>query len=107
MIIRDEQEWFRKFYEGTFLVMGWKQRMKELLQAVPDSDKEYVNDLLEDLGQKIGREWARENRLRKIDTPALQKWGDDLRSAKRKGPSVLVEQIRKLDAEVNKIIGSV
>ena len=107
MIIKDEQEWFRKFYEGTFLVTGWKQRMKELLQAVPDSDKEYVNDLLEDLGQKIGREWARENRLRKIDTPALQKWGDDLRSAKRKGPSVLVEQIRKLDAEVNTIIGSV
>jgi hypothetical protein len=106
MALKDEQEWFRKFYEGTFLIKGWKHRMKELLQAVPESDRERVKDLLENLGQKIGREWARENRLRRIDTPTLQKWGDNLRSAKRKGPTVLVEQIRKLDAEVDGIIAS-
>ena len=106
MAVKDEQEWFKKFYEGTFLIKGWKQRMKELLQAVPESDRGHVKGLLENLGQKIGREWARENRLRRIDTPTLQKWGEDLRSAKRKGPTVLVEQIRKLDAVVDGIIGS-
>ncbi len=103
---KDEQEWFKKFYEGSFLIKGWKHRMQELLQAVPDSDREKAKDLLEGLGQKIGREWARENRLRRIDTATLQKWGDDLRSAKRKGAAVLVEKIRILDREVDGIIGS-
>ena len=106
MAVKDEQEWFQKFYEGTFLIKGWKHRMQELLQAIPASDREKVEGLLEGLGRKIGREWARENRLRRIDTAALQKWGDELRSAKRKGASVLVEKIRKLDKEVDGIIGS-
>ncbi len=106
MTAKDEQEWFQKFYEGTFLIKGWKHRMKELLQAIPDSDREKVKGLLEGLGQKIGREWARENQLRRIDTATLQKWGDDLRSAKRRGSSALVEEIRKLHQEVDGIVGS-
>ncbi len=106
MAVKDEQEWFNTFYEGTFLVKGWKQRMRELLHAMPDTEKENVRNLLEGLGRKIGREWARDNRLRKIDTAALQKWGDELRSAKKNGASALVEKIKTLDGEVDRIIGS-
>jgi hypothetical protein len=46
MAVKDEQEWFQKFYEGTFLIKGWKHRMKELLQAVPESDRGHVKGLL-------------------------------------------------------------
>ena len=106
MAVKDEQEWFQEFYEGTFLIKGWKHRMQELLQAIPGEERKHVKDLLEGLGQKIGREWARENRLRRIDTSALQKWGEDLRSAKRKGASALIEKIRNLDEQVDRIIGS-
>ena len=51
MRTKEEQQWFRKFYEGTFLVKGWKSRMEEVLQAVPDSEKESVGDLLSNLGE--------------------------------------------------------
>jgi len=98
---KDEEEWFHKFYEGTFLIKGWKSRMKELLQPFPSAEKEEMRDLLDNLGEKIGREWAKDNRVRRVDTPLLQRWGQDLTNAKRKGPDVLVEAIRNLDTEVD------
>ena len=87
---KDEEEWFHKFYEGTFLIKGWRSRMKELLQPFPSAEKEEMRGLLDNLGEKIGREWAKNNRVRRVDTPLLQKWGQDLTNAKRKGPDVLV-----------------
>ena len=54
--------------------------------------------------KKISREWARDNRVRRVDTPMLQQWGENLRSAKRRGWDVLAEEIRKIDAELNRIL---
>jgi hypothetical protein len=105
MVAKDEEEWLRKFYEGSFLIPGWKSRMKELLRAVPDSEKDQMQALLSDLGEKIGREWAKDNRTRRIDNQMLQKWGDTLSTAKRKGPEVLTREIRKLETEVDNILG--
>jgi hypothetical protein len=104
MRTKEEQQWFRKFYEGTFLVKGWKSRMEEVLHAVPDSAKDSVGDLLSNLGEKIGREWARDNRVRRIDTAMIQQWGEDLRRSKEKGTDILTAEIRRLDAEVDKIL---
>jgi len=101
---KDEEEWFHKFYEGTFLIKGWRSRMKELLQPFPSAEKEEMRGLLDNLGEKIGREWAKNNRVRRVDTPLLQKWGQDLTNAKRKGPDVLVEAIRNLDTEVDDLL---
>ncbi len=106
MAVKNEEEWFRKFYEGTFLIKGWKRRMRELLRAIPASDREAMADLLADLGERIGREWAREDRVRRIDTKKLQKWGENLRVARRKGPAVLVDEIHKLDGEVKNILSA-
>ena len=100
----DEEEWFRKFYEGTFLIKGWRSRMKELLQPFPPAERDQIRDLLDNLGERIGREWARDNRVRRVDTPLLQKWGQDLSSARRKGPDVLAETIRNLDTEVDDLL---
>jgi len=101
---KDEEEWFRKFYEGTFLIKGWRSRMKELLQPFSPDKKEEMRGLLDNLGEKIGREWAKDNRVRRVDTPLLQKWGQDLVSAKRKGPDLLTEAIRNLDIEVDDLL---
>jgi len=78
--------------------------MDEVLQAVPDSDKDTVGELLSNLGEKIGREWSRDNRVRRINTAMIQKWGEDLRRSKKKGTDVLTEDLRRLDAEVDEIL---
>lgn len=101
---KDEEEWFRKFYEGTFLIKGWRSRMKELLELFSPDEIEEMRGLLDNLGEKIGREWARDNRVRRVDTPLLQEWGQDLKNAKRKGPDVLAEAIRNLDTEVDDLL---
>ncbi len=104
MGIKNEEEWFRKFYEGTFLIKGWRSRMKELLQSFSPAQRDEMRDLLDKLGEKIGREWARDNRVRRVDTPLLQKWGQDLSNAKREGPDFLAQAIIKLDTEVDKLL---
>ena len=102
---KDQEEWFRKFQEGTLLIKGWKARRKELLRALPEAERAGMDGLLIDLGDKIGREWAGENETRRIDTLMLQKWGEDLTRARRRGPEALAEAVRKLDAEVDALLG--
>ena len=101
---KDEEEWFRKFYEGTFLIKGWKSRMKEVLQPFSPAERDKMRAQLDNLGEKMGREWARDNKVRRVDTPLLQKWGQDLLNAKKKGPDVLAETIRILDTEVDDLL---
>ena len=101
---RDEEEWFRKFYEGTFLIKGWKSRMKEVLQPFSPAEGDKMRGQLDNLGEKIGREWAKDNKVRRVDTPMLQKWGKDFQEAKDKGPDVLAETIRDLNTEVDNLL---
>ena len=104
MTSKKEEEWYKKFQEGTFLVKGWKSRMKELLRGFDDSDKASMGDLLANLGEKIGREWSKDNEIRRIDTTLLQQWGENLRTAKKDGRDGLKSEIRKIDAEVDDIL---
>ena len=99
-----EREWYRKFQEGTFLIRGWQSRKKEILEAIPATEKETVDELLGKLGEKIGKEWARNRHVRRIDTAALQKWGERLRKSQKKGSDMLVAEIRELDTKVDEII---
>ncbi len=104
---KDEQEWLRKFYEGTFLVKGWTARTKEILHDVPSEHKKETEKALTCLGEKIGREWARDNAVRRIDSDLLQKWGEELRSVRKKGNAVLGETIRKIDSEADNILSDI
>ncbi len=104
MSAKEEQEWYKKFYEGTFLVKGWKRRMEEILQAVPSQNKEAIRESLETLGEKMGREWSKDNSVRRIDSSMLKKWGEALGTAKKTGPDILDQEIAKIDAEVDKIL---
>ena len=102
MANKDQQGWYKKFYEGTFLVKGWKSRINEVLKGLSPEDKGEMGQLLETLGKKIGMEWARPNDVRRIDTAQLQRWGKDLQNASQKGSEALADQIQQLNGEVDK-----
>jgi len=104
MSTKHEREWYRKFQEGTFLIRGWQSRKKEILGAIPATEKETVDELLDKLGEKIGKEWARARHIRRIDTATLQQWGERLRKSQKKGSDMLVAEIRELDTKVDEII---
>lgn len=102
MANKDQQEWYKKFYEGTFLVKGWKSRMKDVLKGLSPEDRGEMGELLETLGKKIGMEWARDNDVRKIDTAQLQRWGKELQNASQKGSEALADRVQQLNGEVDK-----
>ncbi len=105
MTSKQEQEWFKKFYEGTFLVKGWKAQMRDLLKDFQGEEQADLKDRLSDLGEKIGREWAKDNAVRRIDTEKLQQWGARLTSARKKGPGALTAEIGNIADRVDELLG--
>jgi hypothetical protein len=104
MAKKTEEENYRKFFNGVFWIKGWNARVKEILQAVPDEEKVEMKKLLDELGEKIGREWARDTGIRKIDSDMLKKWGSQLKEAVAVGPAHLVKQLKELEHNMTKII---
>lgn len=102
MANKDQQEWYKKFYEGTFLVKGWKSRINDVLKGLSPEEQGAMGEQLETLGKKIGMEWAKPNDVRKIDTAQLQQWGKDLQNARQKGSEALAGRIQQLNGEVDK-----
>jgi len=102
---KDQQEWYRKFYEGTFFIKGWKSRKMEMLKALSPEKREELADLLENVGQRIGVEWAREDDARKIDNARLQAWGKELGKAMKQGPDAMAARILRLRDEVDELLG--
>jgi hypothetical protein len=101
---KQEQAWFKKFYEGTFLVKGWKYQMKALLKDFQGDERDALDDSLRRLGEKIGREWAKDNAVRRIDTAKLQQWGASLGDARKKGPDFLTAEIRNITDAVDEML---
>jgi hypothetical protein len=104
MALGDEKKWLRKFYQGTFLVKGWDARMVEILEHAPDSQKAELKRRLSALGAKIGPEWAKDNRHRRIDTVTLQRWGETLREHCENDPQTLSRVIDVIEAEIETIL---
>ena len=101
-----EEKWFRKFWSGTPLLKGWSHRIKVVLEAVPPTGKEQIREWLFRLGGKIGREWAKDNKIRRIDTRMLRQWGETLRRARGKRPDALLRELNRLNAAVDNILSS-
>ena len=104
MVNRDIQKWLRSFYEGSFLIKGWNARIKEILKNVPPENMDEVQTLLDDLGEKIGHEWAKDNNSRKIDNTLLRQWGDELRTAQKSKPADLIQTIKKIEKAVDQVL---
>ena len=104
MTTKQEQDWLKKFYEGTFLVKGWNAQVKDLLQDFHGEDRDATQDLLSDLGEKIGREWSKDNAVRRIDTAQLKQWGASLTSARKTGPEALIAEIHAIGKTVEEML---
>ena len=104
MTTKKEEERYRTFLKGTFLIKGWNARAEEILQAVDRKDRGEMEALLSVLGEKIGREWAKDPRTRKIDIAMLQQWGKELKSASERGGAMVAERVRRLEGEVDELL---
>ncbi len=104
MYSKEEENWFKKFQEGTLLAKGWKARVKEIIKPFRSPERERLQQELEILGEQIGREWAKDNNIRKIDTKMLQNWGESLVAAKDRGADSLIDEIQEIRVNVDKLI---
>ena len=104
---QEYQKWLRTFYQGSFFVKGWNSIKHELHSKVGSQQHEEISQLLDELGELIGREWAKDNHIRKIHTNDLKQWGDHLRQAGKLSTEEMTaaiyaireEACRRLEAE--------
>ena len=106
MLTNKEEERYQKFLKGTFLIKGWNARAEQILGAAPPDDRDALRSLLSSLGEKIGREWAKDPKVRKIDTIMLQRWGQQLKQANAASANDMAARLRSIDGEVNSILSS-
>lgn len=91
--------WVETFYEGNLLTRGWNGKVRDLLGRIgpgPGTDESLRR--LNILGRVIASEWAKNNRVRLLDTGDVRRWGkllDDNRDA-----AGLLAAIEVVSAEV-------
>ena len=85
----EEKKWYETFQKGNMLADGWVHISTDILTRIPAAEREPRQKKLLQLGDKIGREWCKDNKTRKINTDMLKKWGKILKDASRKSPGEL------------------
>ena len=100
----DEMKWFMTFLEGTFFADGWQQISDDILVKISPADRKDKQFVLTELGNKIGREWCKDNTTRRIDTAMLKKWGDRLRTAAKNEPHLIADVIEVINGEVDLLL---
>jgi len=100
----EEKEWFVTFLEGTFYADGWQEIANDIIVMIPPEDRDEQKEILNQLGHKIGREWCKDNDIRKVDTALLKKWGHLLRSTAKEEPHLLAEVLVDIDGELNSLV---
>ena len=97
-----EKKWYEIFQKGNALAVGWVSISQDLLSRLPLSEQLEQKERLRELGDKIGREWCKDNRTRKIDTTMLRQWGKELKIASGKGNEVLTLALNSIDQKVER-----
>ncbi len=96
-----ERKWYYRFQEGIPLFDGWKKITQAVIEKFPEHEREQQLATMQALGLKIGYEWSRDNRVRKVNTDMLRAWGKDLRKAGSESHVQLAQVIHKIDRELN------
>lgn len=99
-----ERDWFLTFIKGNILAEGWGRITDNLLRHVTEEEQRQQRLLLIRLGTKIGREWCRDNHIRRIDNSMLREWGSQLKNTAKNEPQRLAELIRDIDCEVDSLL---
>jgi len=100
----EERKWYKTFQEGTFLIAGWQEISKEILENTPPELREHQRQRLEQLGRIIGMEWCKDNAVRRVDNKMLKEWGEALKKTARTNPEHLPEVIASIDEQLNSIL---
>jgi hypothetical protein len=76
--------WVLRFYRGWGLApMGWLGFEQEFLQDASPQRHAGLKAELQSLGKLVSSEWAKHERVRRIDSRMLLVWSDVLQEAKR------------------------
>ena len=95
--------WVRRFFYGTPLQpKGWLEMSQELEEHVGDDQTDYLRTLMHDLGVKIAKEWAQDNKVRKVDTKNMIVWGSVLREAIVADDVITI--VESIDADVEQML---
>lgn len=100
----EEKSWFKTFQEGNILAMGWQEISSEILARTAPEKRQEQKIALANLGRRIGMEWCRQNRVRKVDTSMLQEWGGILRKTAKKNPQQLAQAITYINQELDAVL---
>ncbi|MEK6201582.1 MAG: hypothetical protein N2A40_04075 [Desulfobulbaceae bacterium] len=99
-----ERKWYHRFQEGIPLFDGWKKITRAVVEKFPEQEREKRLTAMQALGHKIGHEWSRDNRVRKVSTETLRAWGQDLRKAGSENHVQLANVLHKIESEVNVLL---
>lgn len=99
-----ERIWYHRFQEGIPFFDGWKKITQAVVARFPEQEREKRIVAMQTLGLKIGYEWSRDNRVRKVTTEMLRNWGKELRNAGAKNNVQLAEALYKIDSEMNNLL---
>lgn len=98
------EDWIRTFFEGSLIVPGWNAVSRDVLEATPPERRDLIRERLAALGDKISREWAKENVTRRIDSTHLQRWGRILKSRQQQGYEILAAELETIEEEVERLL---
>lgn len=73
--------WVSRFYTGNGAVPGWLDMTEQVLQRLPMEQHADISARLFELGGRIGREWAKDNTVRRLNTRSAGVWRDALLEA--------------------------
>ncbi|MBU1649471.1 MAG: hypothetical protein KKF37_08970 [Proteobacteria bacterium] len=99
-----ERKWYHRFQEGIPLFDGWKKITQAVVEKFPEHEREKRLAAMQALGVKIGYEWSRDNRVRRVNTDMLRAWGKDLRKAGAESHVQLANVLYKIDSEMNTLL---
>lgn len=97
----EEKKWYETFQKGNMLADGWVHISTDILTRIPAEERPHHQKNLLQLGDKIGREWCKDNKTRKINTDMLKKWGKILKDASRKSPGELDKALANINRQVD------
>ena len=95
-------DWVQTFYLGNPLSPGWLNLTDDLLVETSANKHQEYADLMAELGQAIGAEWAQSNRVRLIDTRSASVWREALLEAVALGD--LLNYMQRFEADVKAIL---
>ncbi|MFN2267910.1 MAG: hypothetical protein ABR533_06505 [Desulfonatronovibrio sp.] len=99
-----ERNWYHRFQEGVPFFDGWKKITQAVVAKFPEHEREKRLAAMHSLGIKIGYEWSRDNRVRRVNTEMLRAWGRDLRKAGTESHVQLAQVLHKIDSEINVLL---